>query len=937
MCAQLNDEVQSGLVGRAGERETIAKALDSARRGFSATLVIRGEAGIGKTALLEDAAGTARDFRVLRVTGIESEMELSYAGIHQLAETLLPEISHLPGPQRTSLQAAFGLADGPVPDRFLVGLAVLTLLTSAAANEPGVLCLVDDAQWLDRASADVLAFVARRSHADRIAFLFAVREGAGYQAPWEGLDTVTVRGLSPDAARQMMTGLVSGVIDPVVGEQIARHAAGNPLALSEMTRELTTQQLAGTTLLPHPLPLTADVRERYWRQVSALPADQRELLLIAAAEPSGDPDLFERAAAHLGLDPGPALSGQAGQLIDVTDRIAFRHPLIRSAVYTRSPYPARRRVHAALAAVSDPERDADRIAWHRASGTREPDEDIAMLLESSARRARRRGGLAASAAFWRRAAELTPSEDRRARRMLRAAETEFASGHAAQALALLDQAAPRMRDPLGRARALRLRGAIQTALGDGYQAPDTLLRAARALAPLDASASRETLMEGMFAAIYAGGRAVPDTLAAIHAAAPAEAPGPASIPDLMLAGFSSMQTYDVPAAAGFLRRVLNALTADDVPEDQGLRWYGYGLLCATELLDFDSCHLLADRWVRLCRDRGALTMLPLALDYLGMVQAYAGQLSPAEASNSEGREILAATGTPDRLGVRMVEILVPAWRGDADAAEEAAAAMARECVERGQGGGVLLPNAALAILRIGRGDYEAALSHARVLLEDGGPYVGGVALHDAVEAAVHCGDRKTAEEALALLAARAEADRSSTALGMLARCRALVASAAGEAADCAGLFAESIGHFGNSSPVRVADRARSQLLYGEWLRRRRQRREAVHELRAARSAFEAVGAKAFAERARAELAAAGVPEQAAPAREPAVTAAARLTERESQIARLVADGSTNAEVGAQLFISASTVDYHLRHVYQKLDVSSRTMLAARFRDQLREA
>lgn len=940
----MNNDAQSpdmspGLAGRTGEREEIGKALDSARRGFSATLVVRGEAGIGKTALLEDAVGSAPDFRVLRVTGIESEMELGFAGLHQLSETLLPEIAGLPGPQRAALESAFGLADGPAPDRFLVGLAVLTLLTDAAAGDRGVLCAVDDAQWLDQASADVLAFVARRSHADRIAFLFAVRDGAGYQAPFEGLDSMTVRGLPADSARQMMAGLVGGVIDPGVGDQIARRASGNPLALAELTRELTAEQLAGAALLPDPLPLAADVRERYWRKVAALPPDQRELLALAAAEPSGDPDLFERAAAHLGLDARLAFSGPVGQLVEVTDHVTFRHPLIRSAAYEGSPYPVRRRAHAALAAASDPERDADRIAWHRAAAAREPDEEIAALLERSADRARGRGGLAASAAFWRRAAELTPDGDRQAGRLLAAARTEFLAGRAAQALALLDQAGPRLREARGQAAALRLRGAIQTALGDGHQAPGTLLRAARALAPLSPRAAREALLEALFAAFYSGGRALDDAVAACAAAGPARDTARASVPDLVLDGFVALRTSGASAAAPFLRRALAALCADDLPVDRRLSWYGYGLWCAHELFDFDALRLMADRWVRICRDRGMLTMLPLALDYLGMVQCYAGQLSAAEASNTEGREILAATGAPDRMGIRTVEVLLPAWRGQDAALQRAAADMTRDCAERGQGFGVLYPHSAFILAGIGAGDYEAALRHARVLLDDDSPYLGGVVLPDAVEAAVHRGDLPTAELALARLTARAEASRAPTALGLLARCRALLAGAAGEDAACAELFAESVARFGDCTTARVADLARTRLLYGEWLRRKRRRREAVRELRAAHAAFETIGAAAFAERARLELAAAGDRGSAAPGRArngraggPA--AGGQLTERESQIARLVIGGATNADVAAQLFISANTVDYHLKHVYRKLGVPSRTMLAARYRDRL---
>jgi DNA-binding CsgD family transcriptional regulator len=897
------------------------------RSGFSATLVLRGEAGIGKTSLLDFATESAWDFQTLRVTGVESEMELGFAALHQLVRPLLTAIEKLPGPQQRALASAFGLAEGPAPDRFLVGLAILTLL-SEAANERRLLCVVDDAQWLDQASAEVLAFVARRLHADRIAFLFAVREPSEHHVDLEGLTSLRVPGLSPVAAREVITGLVTGALDWSVGGKIAERAAGNPLALVEMTRELSADQLAGAVLLPDPLPLGEDVQQRYWRRVAALPVPQQEFLLLAAADPSGELDLLERAVAHLGLDPDVARSAEISGLVDFAGRVTFRHPLIRSAVYTGSPYQARRRIHAAIAAVSDQERDLDRIAWHLAAAALAPDEEIAVLLERSADRAKSRGGFSAGAAFLRRSAELTPDTGRRAERLLAAAGAEFASGRADKALALLDQATPDLYAPRQQAAGLQLRGAIQSALGEGNRASSTLFQAAQALAPLDPSVSRDTLVDGLIAAFYSGRsarlealEALADLPAADLAAGSAGSAGSASIADLILVGYTALLTGDYVKAGSLLRRLVSVLVADDLPDDQGLHWYGYGMWCACELFDFDAWHHMANRWVAICREKGALMTLPLALDYLGTVQAFTGYLSAGETSNAEGRDILSATGNPDRLGSsRAVELIAPMYRGRAVEVRQAATAMLRDSAERGQGAGFYYSHYVLAMLEISVHNYDIALGHARVILDDNGPYFGAMILPEAVEAAVHCDDQVTADLALERLTVRAEMGRTEMALGLLARCRALVARDDGSEA----LYTEAIQHFescGNSLQL-----ARTHLLLGEWLRRRRRRLEARHHLQKAHDLFENIGVVKFTERARLELAATGVQ-----TREQAVRANDQLTERESQIASLVAAGATNAQVATQLFISSNTVDYHLRHIYRKLGVTSRTKMAAAFR------
>jgi DNA-binding CsgD family transcriptional regulator len=904
------------LIGRETEQAALARVLDSVRGGLSATLVLRGEAGIGKTSLLEWTIDSAKDLREVRVVGIESEMELGFAALHQLVRPFLPALNRLPGPQQKALASAFGLSDGAAPDRFLVGLAVLTLL-SEIANDQSLLCVIDDAQWLDQTSAEVLAFAARRLHADRIGFLFAVRDPSERTIDLAGLDSVIVRGLEPPAVRELLSDLVSGSLDRSVREQIADRAAGNPLALVELTRGLTGEQLAGMEWLPDPLPVGADIQRRYWRRVAALPADLQELLLLAAAEPSGDRALFERAADYLQLDRSNGHLNSVDSLVDLHGRVTFRHPLIRSAVYRGATDSARRKVHAAIAAVSDREFAADRIAWHLASAAVAPDEEIAAALELSADRAKRRGGYAAGAAFLRRSAELTPDVGRRAKRLLAAAEAEFAVGGANRALALLDKASPDLHDPRHQAAALQLRGGIQNAFGDGHKGWATLLQAAELLMPLDPRAGRDTLLEALIAAFYSGTRARGEALAVARDVGSASRDP--TIADLILDGYTALLTDGPAAGLPLHQQAVDALLEPDVPVDEEIRWLGLGMFAAAERFDLEAWHALANRWVALCRERGALMTLPLALDYLGTWQSLTGRLDAAEASNAEGREILSATGNPDRLGTRAVEILVPTWRGHADLVRSGATSLIRDSLERDQGAGVFYAHYALTVLEISMRNYEVALGHARTLLDDNGPYFGAIILPEAVESAVHCDDQETAAIALDRLATRARSSGTELALGLFARCQALT-SLDGDNEE---FFAEAVERL---SRTRVSSElARTHLLFGEWLRRQRRRSEARHQLRTAFTAFEAIGATKFAERASLELAATG-----AHARKRTVDNSDQLTVRETQIAQLVATGATNAEIAAQLFISASTVEYHLKHIFQKRGITSRVMLAAEF-------
>jgi DNA-binding CsgD family transcriptional regulator len=951
------------VIGRRAECDALQEVLADARRGLSAALVLRGEPGIGKTALLEHAIASAPDFRALRATGIECEMEIGFAALYQLVQPLMPGIPELPQPQRNALRAVFGLAEGPPPNPFLVGQAILTLLSDAAnagtanagtaesgtaesgtADEVlpdqertphGLLCAVDDAQWLDQASAEVLAFVARRLGADRIAFLFTIRESSGHDGYFDGIPSLRVPALPAEDARQLLAERADGPVAPVVGADIAERARGNPLALVETARELTAAQLAGVGLLPDPLPLGADAQDRYWRKAAALPPGHRQFLLLAAAEPSGDLDLFERAAGSLGLDTGLVDDTRIRELVTVADHVSFRHPLIRSAVYTGSPRGARQRVHAAIAAASDPDRDQDQIAWHRAAAAREPDEEIAALLERAADRATRRGGFAAGARFLRRAAELTPDDHRRGERLLTAAGAEFTAGRADRATALIDEADRYLHDGHWEARALQLRGKILSALGDGHQAPATLLRAAEALAPFDPPAARETLVDGLFATFYSGDLALYEPLEQARTAVPVSDTR-ATIPDLLFNGYASFLLQGPGKGAPRLRRALSALADEHLPDDQVLRWSGYGMWVAADLSDIGTCRRLADRWIRLCRDTGALTSLLIALDYLGTWQSFSGQLDAAEASNAEARELLEAIGVRDLLAIRPSELLVPAWRGQEGDLAERAAALTRDCEKRGLKGEGEYPHLAFAIAALGRRDYETALGHAKALLHQNGPCLGSLILPYAVEAGVYGRDPATAELALDRLAARTAASPTESALGVLARSRALAGQDTSPDEDTEDLFADAIAHF-ERGQAGVSDLARTHLLYGEWLRRQRHPAQSREHLRAAFESFQAMGAAAFAERARLELASAGAKDLAVPAPRtpvrPGGRAAEPLTARELQIARLVAAGASNKEAAAQLFLSPNTIDYHLRHIFQKLGINNRIMLAAALQDR----
>ena len=907
------------LVNRVRETAALSALLDAVRLGMSGALVLRGEAGIGKTALLDVTVSSASDFRVVRALGIESEMELGYAGLHQLVSSFLSNLDRLPAPQRDALASAFGLMAGRPPDRFQVGLATLTLLADAASEQP-LLCIVDDTHWLDLESAEVLGFVARRLVADRIALLFAVREPAERRVPLHGVPELHIGGLAADDVRSLLATILAGPLDGQVSERIINETDGNPLAILELTAELTPRQLLSAALLPDPLPIGNRLQQRFLRQVGDLPADTQTFLLLAAAEASGDPALVWRAANQLGLDGNAVVAAEAKRLFIVGPRIAFRHPLIRSAIYHGASPAQRRRMHEALAAASDAATDPDRLAWHRSAGAIAPDEDVAAKLSQAGERAQQRGGYASSAAFFARAAELTPDPVVKAQRLLAAAQSSLMAGAPDSAQAFLDEAMPGLRDPLQLALARSLEGGVRFALGQGGRTALMLLEAARAMVPFDRDLARRSLLGALEAAVYIQPATTGPVLREIAGeakAVPESAESPPSVVEVLLDGYAALITSGYPSGAPLLKQAIQRVLDGELDATDGLRWLGLVSLTAYELFDDAAIHSLATRWVRLAREHAALTILPMALAYLGGAELTAGRLKECEALAEQSLEISAATGNPGMLGAASrgnAHLL--AWRGNEAEARARAAAHLAYALEREQTSSVILAHYALMILELGLGRYQAALENALPLHVDDPSVAGSWVLPNLVEAAARSGNHAAARQALTRLSERATASGTPLARGLLARSQALLAVDP----EAESLYRESIDQLGRCSAK--PELARSHLLFGEWLRRKGRRRDARDQLRTAHDMFASMGIEAFAERARVELLATGER-----ARKRTVETQDQLTPQERQIACLVRDGARNQEIAAQLFISPSTVQYHLVKVFRKLGVSSRTQLA----------
>jgi DNA-binding CsgD family transcriptional regulator len=900
------------LLGRQREREVLDRLLEAASGGHGSVLAVYGEAGVGKTALLEYAVETASDFGVARTIGVEGEMELAFAALQQLCSPSLDIMERLPDPQRDALEVALGLSAGRTPNPFFVGLAVLNLLSEAAEERP-LLCVVDDAQWLDGASARILAFVARRLLAERIVMVFAAREPID---SLRGFAELRIDPLGHREARALLESVLPERLDERVLERIVEETRGNPLALLELPRGLTPGQLAGGFGLAAALPLSAGIEQSYTRRLAQLPHDARRLLLLAAAEPLGDPALLWRAAEQLGVAKTAARAVESEGLLTLDGAVIFRHPLVRSAVYRAAEPNERRDIHQALADATDPGVDPDRRAWHRAHATAAPDEDVAAELERSAARAQARGGLAAAAAFLERATALTPDESHRSRRALAAAQAKLQAGALDEAESLVATAESGLLSEREQAKAALLRGQISFLSTRASKATVLLREAAERLRDIEPDLARETYLEAVTAAIFAGPLALPGASSAEVAEAAKAAPAarkPRAL-DFLLDGLVMLLTDAYPPAVPILRETQHAFGDAMSPTEQ-LRWMWGGTVSAMLLWDDERWERLSNRHLELVRETGALGDLPIALSHRGQMHVFAGELTAAASVHETIEEAAKLTGSPlaPYHGAGLMAML-----GREAEAKHFIDKARVDVIERGEGAGLEFMDWAEAVLYNGLGRYAEALAASRQVVDHAELVPVGWAMPELIEAAVRTGSVDLAAETDRQLTERSTASGTDWAVGIATRSHALLMD--GPVAD--ELYREAIERLART---RVAvDLARAHLLYGEWLRREPRRVDARKELRTAYEMFTDFGMEAFAERARIELEATGEH-----ARKRTVDTLGDLTPQEGQIARLVAQGHTNREIASQLFISPSTVEYHLRKVFRKVGVKSRTQLASR--------
>jgi DNA-binding CsgD family transcriptional regulator len=904
-----------GVLGRRSECTALDEILKAARAGESRALVIRGEAGVGKTALLDylrDRA-SASGCRVALVSGIQSEMELAFAALHQLSAPMLDRLDGLPVPQRTALATAFGIDAGPAPDRFLLGLAVLGILAEVAAEQP-LVCLIDDAQWLDRESSQALAFAARRLAAESIAMVFAVRAPAGDAFP-SGLPSLDVRGLGDTHARELLRSVLPVVPDELVLNRIVAETGGNPLAILELARSLSPAELASGLALPAGSRLAGEIENRFSRRAALLPPETRQLLLTAAAEPLGDWVLVWRAAEHLGIGIDAAAPAVEEGLCESSPTLRFRHPLVRSAVYHAASAEERRAVHRALAIATSGGFAGDRSAWHRAQAATGCDEELAAELERLALRTQERGGLAEAAALLQRASAMTPEPLLRARRGLGAARAECLAGDFERAVALLALAEAGPLDELGRGQAELLRAQIAFAANRGNDAAPHLLGAAQRLERLDVTLARDTYLEAFSAAMFAGRLADGVGLrqvaeAARTAPAPTQPPRPA---DLLLDALAIRFSDGYAAATAPLRRALDAFRNGGDSQPQALSWLWLACIVASDLLDDDCWAALSARHIQITRAGGALGELPLALNSRIYVHLFAGELATAASLVDEAATVSEAIGV-SQAPFGALGLL--AWQGRQAEARNLITSTVADASPRGEGIGVTVARWSSALLDNGLGRYEDALVAAQQAAENPGEMTAPTwALVELVEASARSRRPDVGLDALARLSAITRASGTDWALGLEARSRALLT--AGAAAEP--LYLEAIARLGRTR-VR-AELARAHLLYGEWLRRERRRLDAREQLRTAHGLLSTMGIDAFADRAERELRATG-----ATARRRRVETSGDLTPQEAQIARLAAEGLSNPEIAARLFLSPRTVEYHLRKVFTKLRISSRREL-----------
>jgi DNA-binding CsgD family transcriptional regulator len=897
--------------GRARERQALDGLLDRVSGGESAVLVIRGEAGIGKTALMRYCARQAAGCRLVQIDGVENEMELPLAALHQLCTPMLSCLDALPEPQQRALRVAFGLTEEPAPDRFVLSLAVLSLLAEYAAQRP-LVCLVDDAQWLDEASRQVIGFVGRRLLAEPVLLLFAVRETADERL-LPGLPALTVEGLTDEDARDLLAAVIPGHLDAQVSDRIVAETGGNPLRLLELARGMSEAELAGGFAGPRQASPSDQLQDYYLGRVRVLPEPAQQLMLLAAADPTGDATLLWRAAQALGLGRDAAAAADAEQLLTIGSQVRFRHPLVRSAAYVAGSPEDRRAAHLTLAAATDAQTDPERRVWHLAAAATGPDEDVAAALQQAAVKIQARAGPAAAAAFLQRSVALTDEPGLRAERALATALANLHAGAFDLALGLLAQAEADSVDDLQLARVEQLRGQIEVASVTGREAPVLLLRAAKRLESLDAELARETYLYAWVASHLAGPLAGSGGLLLEVSQAAQAAPRPAAAPrlcDLLLDGLTTMIAQGRAAAEPAIRRAVAPFLGDQVSDQEWLQWGIFAQMAAMVVWDFDSWVALSARHVELARALGALAPLSIALNGRGSVATHCGDFELATSLAAEKDVVNEVTGIRHAT---TCDLLLAGYRGRPAEAVPLFTATTEDSMARGEGLAVQMANWSAAVLHNGLGRYAEALAVAEPATEGFySPLSTQLVLPELVEAANRTGRADLARHASERLSAMTIAEGSDWAKGLESRSRALVSDGR-EAEQC---YAEAVQRF-QRTPLRP-DLARAHLLYGEWLRRESRRLDARHQLRAAYHLFTAIGADAFAERARRELLATGEK-----VRKREVGSCNQLTPQEEHIVRLARDGRTNPEIGAELFISTRTVEWHLRKVFAKLGITSR--------------
>ena len=899
------------LLGRRGECHVLDELLTDAAAGRSQALVLRGDAGIGKSALLTYVSDRAQiqGTRIVRAVGVESEMELAYSGLHQLCAPILDLLPRLPPPQATALATVFGLSDGPAPDRFLVGLAALTLFAEVAEEQP-LVSIVDDAQWLDRESEQVIGFVARRLLAERVAIVCAARTGIDVRV-LAGLRELRLSGLGSIDSRTLLLATLKVPLDDAVARRILAESHGNPLALLEFPRSGSIAELAGGFGLPEDLAVTGLIEQGYVRRLRRLPSETQLLVLAAAAEPIGDPVLLHRAADRLHIDMGAVVPAVETGMLKIARQVEFSHPLARSSAYWAAEVGDRQRVHRALADATDSETDPDRRAWHRSRAAPVPDEEVAAELEQSAGRATARGGMAAAAAFLRRAVELSEDPARRAERALRAADVSLSSGAFDEAYGLLDIAEAGALDEFQRVHVDLLRGHLAWA-GGSMDACPRLLHAARNLEAFDFDLARETYLIAFMAAISLGHERGEEVMLEICRCVQAlPPPQDATRPlHLLLVGLVQITTDPPAVSTPVVQHAASSLTNLSVDEVRRWGWAAPG--ASTAVWD-DEGHLAASaRNLRIVREAGAFAELPHHLFSFGLARLRAGDFEGVEAVMAETEGIEAETR---RFG-GYLRPLLRALQGK----EAEATALITNVIDQaafpGHQGELAPAHWAAAVLNNGLARYEQASAAAQQAAWNRfDPWFPRWALVELVEAAVREGNGDLAHDALDRLAETTQPAGTDFALGIEARCRALITD--GEGAEA--LYREAIERL-ERRQLRP-DLSRAHLLYGEWLRREGRRLDARQELRAAHELFVAIGMDAFAERARRELVATGEK-----VRKRSVETRDALTPQEEQIARLARDGQSNPEIAILLFISARTVEWHLSKVFTKLGITSRRQL-----------